>query len=84
MSEVSTSEDLRGSTPMLSARDVLLEVRSDVREMRTSVEVLLSQNLGDRVTAIERWQNRIIGLGMVGAILGVIAIGLQIMERMYP
>jgi hypothetical protein len=82
MSEVSTHpEDLRGSTPVLTARDVLLEVRADVRDMKSGVDVLLSQNLHDRVTAIERWQNRLIGLGFIGAILAVLALGLQLFDR---
>lgn len=82
MSTTTSPEDLRGSTPVLTARDVLLELRQDVREMKTGVDILLSQNLGDRVTAIERWQNRVIGLGLVGTALGIIAISLQVLDRM--
>lgn len=81
MSEVSHPEDLRGSTPVLTARDVLIEVRTDVKAMKTGVDILLSQNLHDRVTAIERWQNRLIGLGFIGAALAVIALGMQLVDR---
>jgi hypothetical protein len=79
---MSTTEDLRGSTPVLSARDVLLELRQDVRDMKSGVDVLLSQDLGNRVTVIERWQNRVIGLGMLGSVLGMIAIALQLVDRL--
>jgi hypothetical protein len=79
---MSTTEDLRGSTPVLSARDVLLELRQDVRDMKSGVDVLLSQDLGNRVTVIERWQNRVIGLGMLGSVLGLLAIALQLVDRL--
>jgi len=79
--QMSSSEDLRGSTPVLTAKDVLLELREDVRSMRTSVDVLVSQDLSNRVTAIERWQNRLIGLGMVGTLLALAAIALQLVDR---
>ena len=76
-------DDLRGSTPILTAKDVLLEVRSDVREMRTAVDILVSQNLAERVTSIEKWQNRVIGLGAVGSLLGLVALIMQL-ARVIP
>lgn len=81
---MSTTEDLRGSTPVLTAKDILLELRDDVREMKSGVDVLLSQKLDDRVTAIERWQNRIIGIGLVGSLLSILALGSQLLDRMTP
>lgn len=81
MSDVSHAEDLRGSAPVLTARDVLLEVREDVRQMKSGVDILLSQRLDERVRDVERWQNRVIGLGMAGTLLGLIAIGMQLLER---
>lgn len=48
-----STDDLRGSAPVLTAKDVLLEVRQDVREMKTGLDVLLSQNLNERVTLLE-------------------------------
>jgi hypothetical protein len=50
-------EDLRGSTPVLTARDVLIEVREDVRYLRTSVDVLASQNLDSRLSVLEDWRS---------------------------
>lgn len=81
MSEVSNPEDLRGSSPVLTARDVLLEVREDVRQMKSGVDILLSQRLDERVRDVERWQNRVIGLGMAGTLLGLLAIAMQLYER---
>lgn len=66
-------DDLRGSTPVLSARDVLIELRDDVREMKRTVDILASQNLDSRVTQLERQQSRQLGLTAgVAAAAGVL------------
>lgn len=74
------TDDLRGSTPVYSAKDVLLRldgkidsIDSKVDQMGTNVAILLSQNLGDRLTAVETWQNRVIGLASSARVLGVVA-----------
>lgn len=64
-------EDLRGSTPVLSARDVLLELRDDVRDMKTKVDVLASQDLDRRVSRLEQSQSKL--LGQVAGIAAVIS-----------
>lgn len=66
----SVGDDLRASTPILTARELLIEVRSDVREMKSTVDVLLAQNLHDRVVKLEQAQWKI---AFVAAILGAIA-----------
>ena len=62
LTEGRRGEDLRGSTPVLTARDVLLELRDDVREMKRTVDVLASQNLDSRVSKLESAQWRIVGV----------------------
>lgn len=65
------SDDLRGSAPVLTAKDVLLEVREDVRAMKSTVDVLASQHLDERVRALEAWRWKAVGFGAaVGAIVG--------------
>lgn len=73
-------EDLRNSTPILTARELLLEVRSDVRDMKSSVDVLLSQNLHERVVVLERaqWKIALIA-GILGAIAGVLGYRLPVL-----
>lgn len=65
------NDELRGSTPVLSAKDVLLEVRTDVKKIGTNVDILVSQNLNNRVTAIETWKAGVIGKSAgIGAAVG--------------
>jgi len=47
-------QDLRGSAPVMSARDLLLEVYHDMKFVRPALENLLSAGLVARVEAIER------------------------------
>lgn len=67
-------EELRGSAPVMTAKDLLLEVRSDVKAIGRNVDVLVSQNLNDRVTTLERGQWKIAGIAAaLGAVAGVVA-----------
>ena len=68
-------DELRGSTPVMTAKDVLLEVRSDVKGIAKNVDVLMSQNLDARLTALERSQMRGIGMA-VGLSLAITLIGI--------
>lgn len=61
--------DLRGSTPIFTAKDVLIEVRDAVQLMRSDVAILLSQNLNDRVDSLERSRDENRGLARVSIIL---------------
>lgn len=70
---MASSTELRGSAPVLSAKDVLLEVRSDVKAMRGEVGILMSQHLDERITALERFMWRLIGIASIGAVLGALA-----------
>lgn len=78
MDDPMSSDDLRGSAPIFTAKDVLIEVRDEMRLMRSSVDILVSQNLNERVTAVEGWQNRVIGLASSARVLGIIATVLSI------
>ena len=73
-------DDLRSTATVLTARELLLEVRSDVRDMKTSVDVLRSQNLHERVVALERaqWKIALIA-GILGAIAGVLGYRLPVL-----
>ena len=72
--------ELRGSAPILSAKDVLLEVRADVKAMSRQVDILVSQQLDGRLSALETWRDRVdgrvsviqIGLAVVGSIVALL------------
>lgn len=68
-----SDNDLRGSTPIFTAKDVLIEVRDEVRGMKTAVDVLVSQNLNQRVDDLERSRDETRGLAKVSIIVAVLA-----------
>lgn len=47
------NDELRGSSPVMTAKDVLLEVRSDVKDIGKNVDILVSQRLDERVKVLE-------------------------------
>jgi hypothetical protein len=58
----------------MTTKDLLLEVRDDVKAMGKDVSILVSQDLDKRVSTLEQAQWRIAAIaGTVGAIAGVIA-----------
>lgn len=82
---MANADELRGSTPILSAREVLIEVRDTIKtldgkvdELNSSVIVLLSQNLEPRVKNLESFKDRMIGLGYIGVALGAVGTILSI------
>lgn len=56
-----SEDDLNPSATGLTAKEVLLEVRTDVKQISRDVAILTSQNLDQRVNAIESWQDRVNG-----------------------
>ena len=79
---------LRGSMPVYSAKEILqhLDAKVDgidrkVDDLVTESRILGSQNLDGRLKSIEQWQNRLIGLAGIGAILGLVATVLAIVNR---
>lgn len=46
-------DDVRGSAPVMSSKDLLLELYHDMKVVRPAVEALVSANLPARVTALE-------------------------------
>lgn len=71
-------EDLRGSAPTLSAKDVLVEVHEDVRQMRVDIAVLRSQDLNARVSLLEGFKSRVVGTSAAGALLAIVYFGRDI------
>lgn len=77
---MSTDDDLRGSAPVMSTKDVLLEVRADVKALTKTVDVIASQDLDARVTRLESWADRINGrvsilmvlVTIIGGLLGIV------------
>lgn len=68
-----SNDDLRGSAPVLNAKDVLLEVRTDVKLIGKNVDILVSQNLNERVTALEKAQWKTAGVAAaLGAVVGAV------------
>lgn len=53
MIEPAPSDDVRGSTPVMSTKDLLLEVYHDVKLMRPALETLILADLPRRVLALE-------------------------------
>lgn len=68
-----TDNDLRGSAPILTAKDVLLEVRDEVKHMRSAVDVLVSQNLDLRVDSLESTRDQARGLARLAIVLASVA-----------
>lgn len=93
--EMSTDESLRGSTPIYTAKDVLVRVDAKIDTLDGKVDglaqavaVILSQDLGKRVGDIESWQNRVIGmastarvLGVISTLLGIVAVAWQVIDK---
>lgn len=79
---MSDHEELRGSAPILTAKDVLLELRNDVKDMKSVVDVLAEQELNTRLNRVEAFQNRLIGISGAAAILGLIATTLAIINAL--
>ena len=82
-----TDNDLRGSTPIFTAKDVLIEVRDEVRGMKSAVDILVSQDLNNRVDSLERSRDELRGLSRISialaslAALGSIVVGVVSMVR---
>ena len=77
--------ELRGSTPIYSAKDILvrLDTKMDVIDTKVDtlgnqVTVIVSQELAPRLAALERWQQRIIGLTWASGLLAFIAAALSV------
>lgn len=58
MSEQVTTDDLRGSSPAMSTKDLLLEVYRDMKFVRPAVEALQEAKLPERINAVESWQDK--------------------------
>jgi hypothetical protein len=78
------NDELRGSTPIYTAKDILIRVESKVDaldskvdNLHTSVEILTSQELATRISRLESWQQQLSGMAIVvKALLGTSLIGL--------
>jgi hypothetical protein len=55
------ADELRGSAPVMSAKDVLLEVRDDVKLIGKNVDILVSQHLDERVRELEAFRSGMTG-----------------------
>lgn len=45
----------------MTTKDVLLEVRQDVKLMARNVDILVSQNLDTRLNTVETWKDQLTG-----------------------
>lgn len=70
---MSGDEDLRGSAPMMTTKDLLLELWQDVKELRKDMSVLTSQDLDERLSEVESWRDRVDG--RVNALLVAVTVG---------
>ncbi|MBA3875562.1 MAG: hypothetical protein C0498_01275 [Anaerolinea sp.] len=86
------SDDLRGSAPILTAKDVLLEVRADVKAIGRHVDIIMSQKLDERLSAVEDqqrlWTGKAAGIALAVSVattvLGVSATLLAMGGRISP
>ena len=68
---MTSMDDLRGSTPTHTAKDVLVDVQRDVKKMREDLAVLRSQDLNGRVAQLEAFKWKVVGTSAAGAIIAV-------------
>lgn len=78
------SDDLRGSAPVYSAKDVLQSLDGKVDKMSEQLAILVNQDLGSRVTTLESFKDRMIGLSYAGVLLGIVATILSIVSLVAP
>lgn len=50
--------DVRGSTPVINTKELLLEMRADLKSVLRTTDVLASQRLDERLNSVEDWQNK--------------------------
>ena len=80
------SEEVRGADPVINTKELLLDLRDDLRnfreqdfvEVRDLVKLMASQNLDTRMDSLESFKDRIMGMASIGAILGTVATILSI------
>lgn len=86
-----SDDDLNPSATGLTTKEVLLEVRADVKQIGRDVSILTSQDLDHRVNSLESWADRVNGrvnalivvITIAGAILSII-IALRILFPANP
>jgi hypothetical protein len=72
----------------LTVKDLLLEVRSDVKAMSAQLAVLGSQDLDNRVNRLEQWRDRAdgrmsiltAGVAIIGGCLGILTAILTVLR----
>ena len=75
-------DDLRRSVPVMTTKDILLELREDVKEIRSFTDVLKAAHLPERVDSLEssRDQQRgatsllraVFGISALAAVVGLV------------
>lgn len=75
-----------GGDEFLTEKDILLELRDDMKRANESLAVLTSQNLDTRVNALEEWKNKASGAltflkigvsitaGLVTILIGIVSV----------
>lgn len=79
-------DELNPQATGLTTKEVLLEVRHDVKAMAKDVAILTSQELDNRVNALESWADRVNGrvnalivlVSVVGGVVGI-AVALRVL-----
>ncbi len=75
-------DDQRDSAPGMSAKELLLELRRDVKEIRSFVDVMRAADLPRRVDSLESTRDRDSGRNAV--IAAVVAVALSTAIRLIP
>ena len=87
-----SEDELRGSSPVYSAKDVLLRLDQKMNELdikldgvQTSIAILVDQRLNSRVVDLEAWRNshegKVMGISAaLSALVTVITLGVAILS----
>ena len=82
----SASDDFRGSMPVMTAKDLLLELRADVKDLNKSLLLLTARDIpgalvevnkrvdlnNDRLNSVESWKDQLTGrLVAFGVAIGI-------------
>ena len=66
-------EDVRGSAPAMTTKDLLLEVYHDMKFVRPAVETLMAAGVVQRIEAIERSDVRLEASGVTAGLVDRVA-----------
>ena len=75
---------------VMTQKELLLELRHDVRRMASVLDVIAAQDLHSRTTELERWRQRadgrmdtlVKGVPFLGGVVGLVSAGLAVLATL--